>query len=75
VTRDGTIDYPTLTKRSFAFGVCLFLVGLVGEVVGRAYFSGLPAWEETLFLHAEALGILVALLAPIVFGIVLPLRE
>ena len=73
--RYGNIDYPTVTKRAFLAGVALFLVGLVGELVGHAYFAPLPAWEETVLVSAEGLGVLIALLAPIVFGIVLPLTE
>lgn len=73
--RYGNIDYPTVTKRAFLFGVALFLTGLVGELVGHAYFAPLPAWEQTLLVNAEAFGILIALGAPILFGIVLPLTE
>lgn len=73
--RYGNIDYPTVTKRAFLLGVALFLVGAVGELVGHAVFGTLPGWEETLLLNAEILGVLVALLAPVVFGIVLPLTE
>ena len=73
--RYGNIDYPTVNKRAFLLGVGLFLVGLVGELVGHAYFAPLPAWEQTVLVSAEGLGVLIALLAPIIFGIVLPLTE
>lgn len=73
--RYGNIDYPTVTKRAFLVGVSLFLLGVVGEIVGNAFFAPLPAWEQTLFVGAEGLGVLIALLAPIVFGVVLPLTE
>ena len=75
MVRTNSIDYPTWTKRSFLFGVSLFLVGLIADVVGSTYFGPLPAWEHTLFVDMEFLGIFVALLAPIVFAIVLPLLE
>jgi hypothetical protein len=73
--RYGNIDYPTVTKRAFLLGLSLFVVGVVGELLGHAFFGPLPAWEETLFVGAEGLGVLIALFAPIVFGVVLPLTE
>lgn len=73
--RYGNIDYPTVTKRAFLLGVGLFLVGAVGEIVGHAVFGPLPGWEQTLLLNAEIVGVLIAVVAPIVFGIVLPLTE
>ena len=45
------------------------------ELVGHVVFGTLPGWEETLLLTAEALGVLGAQLAPIVFGFVLSLTE
>ncbi len=73
--RYGDIDYPTVTKRAFLVGVTLFLVGGIGELVGHAYFGSLPGWEEALLFNAELLGVLIALFAPIIFGVVLPLTE
>jgi hypothetical protein len=73
--RTNTIDYPTWTKRSFLLGVGLFVFGWLGSTVARTYFGPIPAWELALFVDAEALGILVALLSPLLFGIVLPLTE
>lgn len=73
--RYGDIDYPTVTKRAFVLGVALFLVGVLGESIGRAYFRGLQPWEDALLVDAEVLGILTALLSPLVFGVILPLTE
>jgi len=73
--RYGNIDYTTVTKRAFLLGVSLFLIGVIGEVVGQTFFAPLPAWEQTLLVSAEGVGVLVALVAPILFGIVLPLTE
>jgi hypothetical protein len=73
--RYGDIDYPTVTRRAFVLGVSLFLIGALGEVVGHAMFGTLPGWEETLLFEAEVVGVLLALLAPIVFGLILPLTE
>ncbi|WP_136716363.1 DUF7860 family protein [Halorientalis salina] len=75
MARTNSIDYPTWTKRSFLFGVSLFLGALLVDVVGGAVFGPLPAWGQTLFVDLEFLGIFIALLAPLVFGIVLPLVE
>lgn len=73
--RYGNLDYPTLTKRSFLLGLALFVVGAGGELVVHFLDLQLPAWEMALLFDAEVLGILVALFAPILFGIVLPLTE
>ncbi|MFD1585596.1 hypothetical protein ACFR9U_01270 [Halorientalis brevis] len=75
MARTRSIDYPTWTKRSFLIGISLFVAGLLADVIGSTYFGPLPGWEHTLFVDMEFLGIFVALLAPIVFGIVLPLLE
>ncbi|MFB6309149.1 MAG: hypothetical protein ABEH35_07450 [Haloarculaceae archaeon] len=73
--RYGDIDYPQLTKRAFAVGLALFLVGTVGGFLVRAGGLSVPAWEETLLLDAEIVGVVLMLLSPIVFGIILPLTE
>jgi hypothetical protein len=44
-------------------------------MVGPALFGPLPGWETMLLTDAEILGVLLALLSPLVFGIVLPLVE
>jgi hypothetical protein len=73
--RYGKLDYPTLTKRGFGLGIGLFLLGAMGEVVDRSMYGTLPAWEATLFFDLEVVGVLLALFAPLVFGIVMPLTE
>ncbi|WP_224448039.1 hypothetical protein [Haloprofundus salilacus] len=73
--RYGNIDYPRLTKSAFLLGVTLFAAGALAELVGHAAFGTLPGWQNTLFLDMEILGIAVALLAPLLFGVVLPLTE
>jgi len=70
-----SIDYPTWTKRSFLLGVSIALLGLLGHLIGQTYFGPLPGWEQMLFTDMEFVGILVAVFAPIIFGIVLPLIE
>lgn len=69
------IDYSVWTKRSFLLGVGLFALAALLELVAHAFVGQLPGWEETLLLDAEILGVLIALLAPFVFGIVMPLTE
>lgn len=73
--RCGNIDYPTIAKRSFLLGASLFVVGIIGEIVGQRLFAPLPAWEQTLPVTIVGGGILVALVAPIVFGVILLLTE
>jgi hypothetical protein len=69
------MDYPKLARRGLAVGVGLLLLGILGEVVGGALFGPLPSWEHTLFMDMSALGILIGLFSPILFGVVLPLTE
>lgn len=73
--RYGDIDYSRATKRAFAVGAVLFAFGLIGDLYLRTTGAAVPAWEQTLLVDAEMLGVLVMLLAPFVFGIVLPLTE
>ena len=72
--RYGSLDYPHLAKRSFLFGLALFAVGLVGQIA-LGTLPGTPAWELTLLFDLEAIGLVIAFFAPLVFGIVLPLTE
>jgi len=70
-----SVDYATYAKRGFLVGVGLFVVGALGEAVGHAALGTLPSWNDALLTNMEAFGIVIALLAPLVFGIVLPLTE
>jgi hydrogenase/urease accessory protein HupE len=69
------MDHAKRAKQGFLLGVGLFAVGALGEIIGHALYAELPGWEQTLLFNAEVVGILLALLAPLVFGIVLPLIE
>jgi len=73
--RYGDLDYPTLTKRSVLLGVALFLVGALGEAVIALMGLQVPGWEEALLFDLEVLGIVVAFLSVVVFGVALPLTE
>ena len=73
--RYGPLDYPELTRLGVGLGIALFVVGVAGEVTLPAVTGTLPAWENTLFFDLEALGVVLALVSPFVFGIFLPLTE
>ncbi|SEN03059.1 hypothetical protein SAMN05216388_1001199 [Halorientalis persicus] len=75
MSQTASIDYQTYAKRGFFLGLALLLIGVVGSVVGHAFFEPLPAWENTLFVGAEFAGLLIGFFSPILFGIVLPLIE
>ncbi|ADQ68497.1 hypothetical protein GL213_14665 [Halogeometricum borinquense] len=68
-------DYPQLTKFGVGLGLTLFAVGALGTIVAPSFVGPLPAWEESLLFDAEAIGVLLTLLSPFVFGILLPLTE
>ncbi|MFB6292860.1 MAG: hypothetical protein ABEH60_01185 [Halonotius sp.] len=71
----GDLDYPALTKRAFALGVALFLIGALGELLVSGAGLSVPQWEQTLLFDLEVLGVVIALVSPFVFGILLPLTE
>ncbi|WP_324663500.1 DUF7860 family protein [Haloarcula sediminis] len=70
-----SMDHATLAKRGFLLGVSLFVLGALGEFVAPVLLGPLPGWGNVLFTDMEALGILLGLFSPLVFGIVLPLVE
>jgi len=69
------MDYAAWTKNSFLLGVALLTIGALGHIVGPALVGQLEGWVSTLLLDLEILGVLIGLIAPLVFGIVLPLTE
>lgn len=73
--RYGSLDYSTLTKRSFLLGVGLFALGALGELGLAATGATVPGWEHALLVDAEWIGVAIALLSPFVFGVLLPLTE
>jgi len=75
MSRYGSVDYARWAKASFISGVGLLLVGAAAESILVETQRAVPTWSHTLFVDAEILGVLIALILPIVFGIVLPLTE
>lgn len=75
MSQTSSIDHARRAKQGLLAGVALFVAGGAGEIVGRAVYGDLPGWSETLLFDAEVAGVLIALLVPLVFGIVLPLTE
>ena len=75
MSQTSSMDHAKRAKQGFLLGVGLFAVGALGEIIGHAMYSDLPGWEQMLLFDAEVLGVLIALLAPLVFGVVLPLTE
>lgn len=71
----GNIDYSRWARNSFLFGVGLLLTGAAAEFVLVETRWNVPDWVHTLLVDLEAIGVLIALLLPIVFAIVLPLTE
>jgi hydrogenase/urease accessory protein HupE len=75
MSHSSAVDYARRAKQGVILGVCLFGAGAVGEFLGHSYLNNLPGWEQTLLFDAMALGILVALLSLLIFGVVLPLTS
>ena len=75
MARYGRLDYPLLTKAGFLLGVALLALGGGGGILAHSIYGSLPGWTDTLFVDLEALGILLGLLSPFVFGLLLPLTE
>ncbi|USZ69532.1 hypothetical protein NGM10_07310 [Halorussus salilacus] len=73
--RYGDVNYAFWTKYGFAASVAMLALGAGAEFTATAMNVSLPAWEHTLFVDMEILGILGMLLFPFVFGIALPLTE
>ena len=71
----GDLDYERLTKGGFGLGVGLFALGVLGLVLLQPLVGPFPGWEEQLLVDSEALGIVVAFLSVLLFGIGLPLTE
>jgi hypothetical protein len=71
----GSLDYPTLTKAGFLFGLALFLGGAVGSALFGAFIGPIPGWLSTALFDVEAIGLVIGFFSPFIFGIFLPLTE
>ncbi len=69
------IDYGEWLRGGFLLGVAMFVVGAIGAVVAPRVYGELPGWEMTLFTDMIALGVVVAFLSLLFFGLILPLTE
>ncbi|MFB6162126.1 MAG: hypothetical protein ABEJ86_01615 [Halococcoides sp.] len=70
-----SIDYGRWTKLTFVAGAALFAIGAIGHLVTPTLTGPVPAWTQSALFDLEVMGVLVALLLSLVFGIVLPLLE
>lgn len=70
----GNLDYADAAKKGFLLGVALFALGAVGEMLGHGFLA-VPSIADQLFFGMEVTGVVVSLLAPMVFGAILPLIE
>jgi len=73
--RHGTIDHGRWAKTGFLLGLALLALGAGGEIIGRALFENLPAWENTLFVYMEGIGLTIGFFSPWIFGVALPLMD
>lgn len=71
----SSYDWAKLSKNGFLVGLGMFLVGMVGGILGPAIFGSLPDWEVTLFFDMEVLGIVLGIISVLGFGILMPLME
>lgn len=75
VGRYGSIDYAAYAEGGFLLGAGLFLFGALGGTIVPALVGSPGPLVTQLFVDAEIVGILLGLLAPLVFGVALPLTE
>jgi hypothetical protein len=69
------IDYSRWAKTGFLLGLGLLLIGAGGEIFGRMLFGTIPAWEDTMFVWMEGIGLTIGFFSPWVFGVALPLAD
>ncbi|MFB6133233.1 MAG: hypothetical protein ABEJ44_07525 [Halanaeroarchaeum sp.] len=73
-TQNARIDRSVVLKGGVIASAPLVLGGFAGSwAVSVA--ATVPAWEQTLFLDAEILGVPGLLFVPLIVGVVLPLVE
>lgn len=72
---NSTTDYAKLAKQGFLLGLAAFVVGELTEPIQHSFGMVVPGWEHGLLFLLTVLGVLTALLAPLVFGVWLPLTR
>jgi hydrogenase/urease accessory protein HupE len=75
MAHNASMNHEKLAKGGFLLGAALFAVGALGEILAHYLHAELPGWEQTLLFDMVVFGALIALLAPLLFGVVLPLTE
>lgn len=73
--RYGELDYSTAVRNGVIGGGILLVVGFLGEEAGHLILGDLTGTANTLFTAMEFGGIILAMIAVFIFGIVLPLTE
>lgn len=73
--RYGTMNYVRLAKLGFAIGLTLFCTGAIGELILHSMWAEPPANVDQMLFWMEALGLIIGLFSPIIFGIFMPLTE
>jgi len=73
--RYGELDYSAAVRNGVMIGGILLVVGILGEEAGHLILGDLTGTVNTLFTAMEFGGIIVAMIAVFIFGIVLPLTE
>ncbi|MDY7080841.1 MAG: hypothetical protein SXQ77_00165, partial [Halobacteria archaeon] len=62
------IDYAKYAKRGMILGLGMFVLGGIGEVVGRTVFGELPGWENLLLTDMIGLGVSLTFVSFFVVG-------
>jgi len=73
--RYGNLDYGRSVKTGVLLGVGLLVLGVIGEEAGHLLYGDVTGALNTVFTTMEFGGVIVAMVAVFVFGIVLPLTE
>ena len=73
--RYGNVDYARWAKGGFLFGLAMFVVGTGGEYLLVQLHRDIPEVVHVVLIDLGLVGILFAVLLPIIFGVVMPLTE
>lgn len=73
--RYGSLDYGKAVKNGAMIGGILLVLGFLGEEVGHLLYGDVTGTLNMVFTTMEFGGVIVAMIAIFVFGIILPLTE